>query len=34
MESRLLLSGMCDPKNAETIGSWLKKVSAAPKGEE
>lgn len=34
MESRLLLSGMCDPKNAETIGGWLKKVSAAPKGEE
>ena len=25
MESRLLLAGMCDPKNAETIGGWLKK---------
>lgn len=33
MESRLLLSGMCDPKNAETIGSWLKKVSAVPNAE-
>ena len=33
MESRLLLSGMCDPKNAETIGSWLKKVSAVPDAE-
>ena len=33
MESRLLLSGMCDPKNAETIGSWLKKVSAVPDSE-
>lgn len=30
MESRLLLAGMCDPKNAETIGGWLKKVSAVP----
>ncbi len=30
MESRLLLAGMCDPKNAETLGSWLKKVSAVP----
>ncbi|OQX11035.1 MAG: hypothetical protein BWK73_18750 [Thiothrix lacustris] len=30
MESRLLLSGMCDPKNAESIGGWLKKVSAVP----
>ena len=34
MESRLLLAGMCDPKNAESIGGWLKKVSAVPKGEE
>ncbi len=33
MESRLLLAGMCDPKNAETIGSWLKKVSAVPDAE-
>lgn len=33
MESRLLLSGMCDPKNAETIGGWLKKVSAVPDAE-
>ena len=30
MESRLLLSGMCDPKNAERIGGWLKKESAVP----
>ena len=30
MESRLLLAGMCDPKNAESIGGWLKKVSAVP----
>lgn len=30
MESRLLLSGMCDPKNAERIGEWLRKVSAVP----
>ena len=30
MESRLLLSGMCDPKNAATICNWLKKVSAVP----
>ena len=34
MESRLLLAGMCDPKNAQTIGGWLKKISAVPKGEE
>jgi hypothetical protein len=34
MESRLLLAGMCDPKNAENIGGWLRKVSAVPKGEE
>ena len=34
MESRLLLAGMCDPKNAESIGGWLRKVSAVPKGEE
>lgn len=34
MESRLLLAGMCDPKNAERIGAWLRKVSAVPKGEE
>lgn len=33
MESRLLLAGMCDPKNAERIGAWLRKVSAVPKGE-
>ena len=33
MESRLLLAGMCDPKNAETIGSWLRKVSAVPVGD-
>jgi hypothetical protein len=33
MESRLLLAGMCDPKNAETIGGWLKKVSAVPVGD-
>jgi hypothetical protein len=32
MESRLLLAGMCDPKNAEHIGGWLRKVSAVPKG--
>ena len=30
MESRLLLAGMCDPKNAQTIGAWLRKVSAVP----
>ena len=30
MESRLLLAGMCDPKNAERIGAWLKKESAVP----
>lgn len=34
MESRLLLAGMCDPKNAERIGAWLRKVSAVPRGEE
>lgn len=34
MESRLLLTGMCDPKNAKTIGGWLKKISAVPEGEE
>ena len=34
MESRLLLAGMCDPKNAEHIGGWLRTVSAVPKGEE
>ena len=34
MESRLLLAGMCDPKNAEHIGGWLRKVSAVPKGED
>lgn len=34
MESRLLLSGMCDPTNAESIGGWLKKVSAVPGEEE
>lgn len=34
MESRLLLAGMCDPKNAERIGAWLRKVSAVPKEEE
>ena len=34
MESRLLLAGMCDPKNAERIGAWLKKESAVPMGEE
>ena len=30
MESRLLLAGMCDPKNAQRIGGWLKQVSAVP----
>lgn len=34
MESRLLLSGMCDPKNAKQIGGWLKKVSAVPEVDE
>ena len=34
MESRLLLAGMCDLKNAENIGGWLRKVSAVPKGED
>ena len=34
MESRLLLAGMCDPKNAERIGGWLRKVSAVPMEEE
>ena len=34
MESRLLMAGMCDPKNAKVIGGWLKQVSAVPKGEE
>ena len=30
MENRLLLAGMCDPRNAERIGGWLKQVSAVP----
>lgn len=30
MENRLLLAGMCDPRNAERIGGWLKQVSALP----
>ncbi|WP_050987957.1 hypothetical protein [Thiothrix nivea] len=34
MESRLLLSGMCDPRNAKQIGGWLKKISAVPKVDE
>ena len=34
MESRLLLAGMCDPLNAERIGSWLKRLSAVPKAED
>ncbi|WP_050987959.1 hypothetical protein [Thiothrix nivea] len=34
MESRLLLSGMCDPKNAKQIGGWLKKISAVPEVDE
>lgn len=33
MESRLMLSGMCDPVNAESIGAWLRKVSAVPVGD-
>ena len=31
MESRLLLAGMCDPKNAKTLGNWLKQVATVPK---
>lgn len=34
MESRLLLAGMCDPKNAKQIGGWLKQVSAVPEVDE
>lgn len=34
MESRLLLSGMCDPANAKTIGGWLKMISAVPEVED
>ena len=34
MESRLLLSGMCDPKNAKRIGGWLKNISAVPEVDE
>lgn len=30
MESRLLLAGMCDPQNANTLGSWLKRIAAVP----
>ena len=30
MESRLQLSGMCDPANASTINTWLKNTSAVP----
>ncbi len=33
MESRLMLAGMCDPKNAERIGGWLRKVSAVQVGD-
>ncbi|TXH67727.1 MAG: hypothetical protein E6Q83_16550 [Thiothrix sp.] len=34
IESRLLLAGMCDPLNAERIGSWLKRLSAVPPTED
>lgn len=30
MENRLLLAGMCDPLNAERIGSWLKRLAVVP----
>ena len=33
MESRLNLSGMCDPLNARTINTWLKNISAVPQQE-
>ena len=33
MESRLKLSGLCDPLNARTINTWLKNISAVPQEE-
>ena len=33
MESRLKLSGLCDPLNAKTINTWLKNISAVPQKE-
>ena len=33
MESRLKLSGMCDPVNEKTINTWLKNISAVPQEE-
>jgi hypothetical protein len=30
MESRLKLSGMCDPVNEKKINHWLKTISAVP----
>ena len=32
-ESRLKLSGMCDPANAKTINTWLRNISAVPQAE-
>ncbi len=33
MDTRLKLSGMCDPVNAKAINTWLKQVSAVPQKE-
>lgn len=33
MDTRLKLSGMCDPANAATLNTWLKQVSAVPRKE-
>jgi hypothetical protein len=33
MDTRLKLSGMCDPANADTLNTWLKQVSAVPRRE-
>lgn len=33
MESRLKLSGLCDPVNAKVINTWLKNISAVPQEE-
>lgn len=33
MESRLLLTGMCDPASAKTIGTWLKQLATVPEAD-
>ena len=33
MDTRLKLAGMCDPANADTLNTWLKRVSAVPRKE-